>query len=142
MWTAPHASVASRGSYFSYLAAVAGALQAHGEEVDPVWLMGASGWAFRIIVEKTLCPSAMSIFDWASLLPEAVRNAGWDCTQISRLWHEDAWREQRRAEAQAAIIASIDAGTPAIVWDLLLPEWGLITGYDDGARVIRGAGLG
>jgi hypothetical protein len=122
------------GLHFSYLAAVASVLQARGEAVDPTWLLGASGWAFRINVERQLCPSAMSIFPWASILPESVRNAGWECTYVSRLWHEDAVRAERQAEAHAAIVKSLQGGTPAVAWDLLSTEWGLITGYDEGAQ--------
>lgn len=123
------------GMHFSFLAAVASALQARGEAVDPTWLLGASGWAFRINVERQLCPSAMSIFPWAEILPESVRNAGWDCTFVGRLWHEDAVRAERQAEAYAAIVQGLQVGTPAVAWDLLTPEWGLITGYDADAQV-------
>ncbi|MEN6480055.1 MAG: hypothetical protein ABFD20_10520 [Anaerolineales bacterium] len=126
------------GIVFSFIAALATALQARGDPVEPVWLMGASGWAFRIIVEKGLCPSSTSVFDWRSILPESVRNAGWECIAVTRLWDEEAVRAERQAEARAAIVAGIDAGTPAIVWDLKLPEWGVITGYDDEAQVFYG----
>lgn len=122
------------GIWNSYIASLATALQSMGEPVDPCWLMGASGWAFRVVVHKAMCPSAMSIFNWKGILPETVEQAGYRCTYVSRLWHEDAVREQRKKEAHEAIVAAIDRKVPPIVWDIGVPEWGLITGYDNDNR--------
>lgn len=122
------------GIYSSFVAAVATALQARGEAVDPAWLMGASGWAFRIIMHARMSACATRVFDWPRVLPAGLSNAGWQCVYVSRLWHEDELRAPRLAEAHAAIVAGIDAGTPAVAWDLLTPEWGLIIGYDDDAQ--------
>ncbi|MFH1085397.1 MAG: hypothetical protein V1772_06515 [Chloroflexota bacterium] len=120
---------------FSYMAALISALHAMGEDADPIWRMGTSAFAFRIWAHKALCPSAMSVFDWTGLLPEAVEQQGFQCAYVSRLWHEEAQEEDRRLEAQARIRAGIDTGRPAIVWETGIPQWGLIIGYDDAARV-------
>ena len=39
--------------------------------------------------------------------------------------------EERRQEAVQLIRQSIDRGIPVISWDIVVCEWGLITGYDD-----------
>jgi len=122
------------GLYYSYLSAVASSLQAQGEVVDPTWLMGASGWAFRIIMRADMSERAIHAFDWAALLPEGLRNAGYDCVYVGRRCGSEALRAQRQAEAHAAIVAGIDAGRPAVVYDLFMPEWGLVIGYDDDAQ--------
>lgn len=115
-------------SYYSSLATI---IKYKYGKVDPVWLMGTSGMAFRIWVNKGLCPSAMSIFDWSQILPQAPAQYGMDYKYISRLWHENDVKDKRQIEAIKAIKEAINNNTPAIVWDIELPEWGLITGYDD-----------
>ena len=66
------------GIYLSFISSLAGALRARGDAVDPVWLMGASGWAFRILMNEALCTSATSMFSFVEDLPDSVRNAGYD----------------------------------------------------------------
>lgn len=139
---------------FSFTHALASSLHAMGCPLDRKIITGASGFAFRMWAEaKTQCPSAMSIFDF-SLLKTAVELCGYSCTHISRLWHEGTlpngcWQdasaltqkwhaEHPEAEIQEvahkAIHEAIDIGTAPVVWDIGIPEWGLIAGYDDEAQ--------
>jgi hypothetical protein len=119
------------GIAHSYLAGLATALRHLDGRLDPFRLMGASGFAFRIFVNETFCPSAMSVFDWSALLPEAVEQAGHRCTYVSRLWEEGEVEEPRREEAHQAIVEGLEEGRPAVVWDVHEAEWGLIVGCDD-----------
>jgi hypothetical protein len=119
------------GIQHSYMACLATALNHITGGLDPVWLMGSSSFAFRIVVNETLCPSAMSIFDWTAVLPEAIKNAGHQCTYVSRLWHESDKMAERQQEAHDAILAGLRDGHPAVVWDVHDVEWGLIVGYDE-----------
>jgi hypothetical protein len=119
------------GIYHSYAAALATAINHVAGSLDPVWLMGISGFAFRSFVNEVFCPSAMSIFNWSAILPEAMEQAGYECTYINRMWDDGALEEQRQQEAHAAIVEGIGRSTPAIVWDVADVEWGLIVGYDD-----------
>lgn len=119
------------GICHSYMASLATALRHMYGDLDPAWLMGSSAFAFRINVSGDLCPSAMSIFDWAVDLPEAVEQAGYVSNHIVRLWNEGNLEEARRAEAHAAMVAGIDRGAPAVVWDVHDTEWGLVIGYND-----------
>ena len=122
------------GFSHSYISSLATILNSLGEEVDFTWLNGTSAFAFRTFVHEALCPSAMSVFDWTSLLPEAVEQAGFECRYVSRLWHEEAQTAERQAEAHDAIRDAINRGVPALVWDIGVPEWGVITGYDDDSQ--------
>lgn len=119
------------GICHSFMASLATAVNYIEGDVGPAWLMGASGFAFRIFMNKGLCPSAMSMFDFSAILPEAVEQAGYRCRYISRMWNEGALEKQRQQEAHESIVAGIEQGRPAIVWDVADCEWGLITGYDD-----------
>jgi hypothetical protein len=126
---------AEPGVCHSFMASLATAINYIAGDLDPVWLMGSSSFAFRIMVNENLCPSAMSIFNWLVILPEAVENSGYSCTYISRMWEEGDKEAERREQAHVAIIDGLNAGRPAIAWDVSDAEWGLIIGYDDGRRV-------
>jgi hypothetical protein len=118
------------GIQHSFMACLASSLLILKGEIDPVWVMGTSGFAFRIWVSKLLCPSAMSVFDWASILPEAVEQNGFHARHLSRFWGEGDEEEERCEEARKAIISAVDQGIPAIAWDVANCEWGLIVGYN------------
>jgi hypothetical protein len=122
------------GIVHSYMAGLSTAINHLAGELDPAWLMGSSAFAFRLFINQIMCPSAMSIFNWADLLPEAVEQAGYKCAYVSRMWNENETEEQRRREAHAAIVDGIDRGAPAIAWDVAHCEWGTITGYDEDAQ--------
>lgn len=96
-------------------------------------IIASSGFAFRMWVAPDLCPSAMSIWDFASQKPW-VENGGLVCEYVQRLWGEDAVEEERRNAAVAQIRRAIDSGTGAVAWDVSGCEWGVITGYDDDSR--------
>lgn len=119
------------GIYHSYVTSLATALNYVEADFDPTWLMGTNAFAFRIFVNEIMCPSAMSIFDWSAVLPEAIEQMGHNCTYVSRMWDEGDREEEKREEAHAAIVAGIDRGVPAVVWDIADCEWGLIVGYDE-----------
>lgn len=131
-WYRDHAAINRKepGIVHSFAGSLASAVNHLQGHLDPVWLMGASGFAFKIWVNEIMCPSAMSMFSWDEVLPEAVEQAGYKCRYIGRMWEEAAFEETRRLQAQEAIIESIGQGIPAVVWDVSEAEWGLITGYD------------
>jgi hypothetical protein len=120
------------GIIHSYMKCLATAFDAMGDEHDPAWWMGNSGFAFRMWTSDTLCPSAMSMFEFTKILPEAIAQSGYEPIFISRLWDEQKFELDRRMNAHKQIVAAIDRGVPAVVWDLHDAEWGLITGYDNG----------
>jgi hypothetical protein len=125
------------GYTHSFTKATLTALEIQEGYVDPVWVVGSSGAAFRIWAHKDLCPSATSVFSWC-LLPAGLRNAGWHCRYFSRLWHESDVEEERRRAAHEAIKEAIAAGKAPICWDVAVPEWGVLTGYDDSRQEYAG----
>lgn len=111
----------------------------HAEDI-----VATSGFAFRMWVSSDLCPSATSMWEFKKQ-PEWAANGGFACSYVERLWGEDAVEEERRETAIGIIRASIERGIPAVAWDIGVPEWGLIVGYDDAARTfatlcVAGAG--
>ena len=93
-------------------------------------IVATSGFAFRMWVSADLCPSATSIWSFDGQKPW-VENGGLKCDYVGRYWDQDDIEEQKRLEAIANIKKSIDSGIPAVSWDIGVPEWGLIIGYDD-----------
>jgi hypothetical protein len=116
---------------FSFTHALASSLAASGYDIDRKVITGASGFAFRIWVERTLCPSAMSTFDFINLLRAGVEFCGYCCTHITRLWDQVDAEAERREQAHEAIKLAVDDGRAPVAWDIGIPEWGLIAGYDD-----------
>lgn len=99
-------------------------------------IIAASGFAFRMwVADKDLCPSATSIWEFDAQ-KKWVENGGLCCDYVGRYWGQDDVEEERRNAAINIIKASIDSGIPAISWDISIPEWGLITGYDDDKRML------
>ncbi|MFG6326203.1 MAG: hypothetical protein K1W00_05090 [Lachnospiraceae bacterium] len=93
-------------------------------------IIATSGFAFRMWVSPDLCPSATSIWSFREQKPW-VENGGLTCNYTERLWNSDDIEEKCRLAAIEQIKQSIDNGIAAISWDIGVPEWGLITGYDD-----------
>ncbi len=123
------------GIQHSFMKSLATALYHIHGDCDPIWLMGSSAFAFRIFVNENLCPSAMSIFDFSAILPEAIEQSGYHANYICRYWKDETHEKSRREEAQDAIMKGIDRKIPAIVWDLFDAEWGLIVGYHSQKKV-------
>lgn len=96
-------------------------------------IVATSGFAFRMWVTPDLCPSATSIWEFR-MQKSWVENGGFTAEYVERLWGVEAEQEEaRRREAVETVKRSIDRGIPAVSWDIGVPEWGLITGYDDAA---------
>lgn len=93
-------------------------------------IIATSGFAFRMWVSDDLCPSATSMWQFCMQKPW-VENGGLTCDYVERLWGQDDAEENLRREAIKVIKKSIDNGVPVVSWDIGIPEWGLITGYDD-----------
>lgn len=93
-------------------------------------IISTSGFAFRMWAATDLCPSATSIWEF-NQQKNWVESGGITCDYIERLWGQDGVEEERRLAATEMIKKSIDNGIAAISWDIGIPEWGLIIGYDD-----------
>ena len=76
------------------------------------------------------------MFDWPSILPETVRQAGYGVTH--HFAYGEGQRRELRPQTLAAIRAALDDGSLPLGWDVLEPpEWSIITGYDDDAELLH-----
>ncbi|NLO09728.1 MAG: hypothetical protein GX129_07620 [Clostridiales bacterium] len=97
-------------------------------------IIATSGFAFRMWLNTDLCPSATSIWSFDGQKPW-VEKGGLICDYVGRYWGQKDIEKEKRLEAIKIIKASIDRGIPAVSWDIGVPEWGLITGYDDDTQM-------
>lgn len=125
----------STGYLFSLAKALACAVQNSPWAEYAEDIVATSGFAFRLWVSPDLCPSATSIWDFGGQKPW-VESGGLQCKYVGRYWGQEAMEEEKRLEALANIRESIDRGVPAVSWDIGVPEWGLITGYDDDTQTL------
>lgn len=117
---------------FAYTHSFVKALYATGYKHSDLSIDGLavlSGFAFRTVVHKDLCPSAMSVFDW-DLLEKGARNCGFDVTLVKRLWHEEDEEVKRRTQAYQLISESFKKGNPVLAWDVSVPEWEVLVSED------------
>ena len=117
-----------RREFVDALLAVVGAT---GAEADPVWTMGTSAFAFRIIVHETLCDSATDWWQWIDIGSESLAQSGYACATMQHEGGGAKEVDQHRMAAHEGIVDSINKGVPVIVWDVSSFDWGVIVGYDN-----------
>lgn len=122
--------------WVSHLGCLIGCLDYLGMEVSDAWLYGATGHAFVLNIHPEVCPSGPTA--WRStMLFELGRNIGYAIGGVvgqksqrdSQQLKERAWQHVRQ---------SIDDGLPCYAWELDLPEYYLIYGYDEVGYLFSG----
>lgn len=98
-------------------------------------VMGLTGQAFQINIEKENAGEhGPEYYNWNSILPDGLHNLG------IRTRFVDATdfippKPEKLTEAIEMVQDSLDRGIPAIVWEALSQEFGLVYGYDDKKQV-------
>lgn len=136
-------------SWLSYCAATAGALTALGRPCDVADAAGYSGLAFLVnVTEGWTDPGSPTLHSgnvartgdgivalWQDfsrrleVLGARVEHY-WDPQQY-HFWKAIPGEQLARARRlYERVCASIDAGRPVVVWGLVVPEYGLVNGYD------------
>jgi hypothetical protein len=124
----------STGYLFSFAKALSTAVKNSPYSEITEDIIATSGFAFRMWINTDLCPSATSIWEFDSQKPW-VENGGLTCDYVGRYWEQDHIEKEKQNEAIKNIKTSIENNIPAISWDIGVPEWGLITGYDDDTQM-------
>lgn len=111
----------------SMMATLYGAVHTWDDTITLTDLFGYSGHAFILNVERTLCPSGPTAWDWGAIL--------FPLRQMFSLRRVCASCDMRGADEARELIwqrtvESIDDGRPAILWDAVYPEFYLAVGYD------------
>lgn len=100
-------------------------------------MMGVTGDAFRIGISSGCDWRGMSTFDWSYAFYGAAERVGWSARCFGRPGRQRILPEQQIGVLRL-IHDAVEAGRPAIVWNLKINEFSLIYGYDDSKRVLFG----
>ena len=111
----------------SMIGSLYGAIRAWDDSITLTDLFGYSGHAFILNIERTLCPSGPTAWDWGAIL--------FPLRQMYTLRRLCATCDMRSAEEARELIwqrtvEGIEAGHPAVLWDIIYPEFYLAYGYD------------
>lgn len=112
-------------SYIQSLKAGSGLL---GLNHSTAYIFGATGHAFIINIHPELCPSGPTCFSTAGM-DKLAENLGIGISPEMFCPAEEEF-SQRQNEVLNKIKAALDKGLPLIGWDLKVPEYYLILGYD------------
>lgn len=122
----------------TFAAAVKSVLDFLGDE-HPIWEIEAlSGYAFRILVHKDVCPSGTHHTNWKDIHPATLRRLGWEPRFHLQIdWDRTGDFAAHRDKVLEITTSAIDQGRPAILYDLYVPGWGIATGYNDETRKLQ-----
>jgi hypothetical protein len=101
-------------------------------KVSDAWLYGGTGHAFVINVHDGLCPSGPTAWN-TCMLPVLGRNLGYSTEAVVGFKHGEETFADVQARAWAHIRGALDQGLPCYGWELEIPEFYVIYGYDDGS---------
>ncbi|MBN1360087.1 MAG: hypothetical protein JW993_05825 [Sedimentisphaerales bacterium] len=123
----------------SHVGCIKGCLDYLGCEVSDAWLFGATGHAFVVNISPGLCPSGPTDWDTAGFL-RLGRNVGYQIESVDRYCPEKSDRREAQERAWDHVRRSIDDGLPCYGWELDIPEYYVIFGYDKTGYYISGPG--
>lgn len=122
--------------WVSHLGCIKGCLDYLDLDVTDAWLFGATGHAFIINMAEGVCPSGPTAWH-TEMLFKLGRNIGYAIDGVfGSKSHGDfaekqhlAWENTKRA---------IDGGLPCYGWELDIPEFYVVYGYDDAGYYYSG----
>ncbi|WP_017691657.1 sigma-70 family RNA polymerase sigma factor [Paenibacillus sp. PAMC 26794] len=121
-------------------------------------IMGMSGLSFRLTtLPQDIHIAGPTAYNFKEVLTRGLQHMGYRSHAVEALASEAGLNANlvdpsmleekakgkrllnpRLVQALSLIRYSIHRGIPAVVWDLNIPEFGLIYGYDDAARTLHG----
>ena len=124
--------------WVSHLGCIKGCLDYLGVEVSAAWLYGGTGHAFAINLHEEVCPSGPTAWKTVKLF-ELGKNLGYRLDGVFGFKHQDNFAELQE-RAWAHVRQAIDQGRPCYGWELEIPEFYVVYGYDDVGYYYSGPG--
>ena len=125
-------------AWVSHLGCIKGCLDFLGIEIGNAWLYGGTGHAFVINLHKEVCPSGPTAWNTTKLF-ELGRNLGYKLDSVFASKGQANFAEmQKRAWEHTQ--SAIDQGIPCYSWELEIPEFYVVYGYDDAGYYFSGPG--
>jgi len=124
--------------WVSHLACIKGCLDYLGIDVSDPWLYGGTGHAFVINLHEQVCPSGPTAWKTVKLFGLG-RNLGYQVKGVFGSKHNGDLR-QLQQEAWDHARQAIDQGLPCYGWELEIPEFYVVCGYDEVGYYFSGPG--
>ncbi len=112
-----------------FVGALDGCLQALGDSRHPDDLMGLTGFAFRLHLHPDLSPASLYLFDWHHRFSRIFDRLGYLFT-LHYADRADLLFGARQKNAMDVVVRHLDAERPLLAWNLDLPDFYLVSGYD------------
>jgi hypothetical protein len=123
-------------SWVSHLGCIKGCLSYLGIEMTDGWLFGGTGHAFIINMPKDACPSGPTAWK-TMMLFELGQNLGYEIDGMFGSKHQGDLAALQK-KAWEFVRGAIDQDLPCYGWELEIPEFYVIYGYDDIGYYISG----
>jgi hypothetical protein len=114
--------------WVSHLGCIQGCLQFLGLDVSDAWLFGGTGHAFVINMHQVVCPSGPTAWNYEKLF-KLGRNLGYVTEGVVGPKSEPDFGEKQKL-AWEHVQQAIDRGLPCFGWELDIPEFYVVYGYD------------
>ncbi|MHA2198760.1 MAG: hypothetical protein ACXABN_02725 [Candidatus Thorarchaeota archaeon] len=124
--------------WVSHLGCIEGCIRYLKNKITTGWLYGGTGHAFVLNIANDLCPSGPTA--WRPLmLFQLAHNLGFEIKGIFSYKTQSEFPKEQE-KAWNFVKTSINNDTPCYGWELEIPEYYVIKGYDDVGYYISGTG--
>lgn len=123
----------------SHVGCIKGCLNYLGCDVSDAWLFGATGHAFILNISPGLCPSGPTDWDTSRFL-DLGHNVGFQVEMVEAYCPKEPNPLAAQERAWDHVRRSIDEGLPCYGWEMDVPEYYVIYGYDKTGYYISGPG--
>jgi len=120
----------SKPVWVTHLGCIKGCLEYLGSDITMPWLYGGTGHAFIINMHEEVCPSGPTAWNSDKLLLPLGLNVGFNVEGVSAARNSPDFAEKQEA-AWNTVRGWIDAGIPCYGWELDIPEYYTVHGYDE-----------
>ncbi len=114
--------------WVSHLGAIEGCLKYLQIKIPTAWLYGATGHAFILNIGENLCPSGPTAWNTEMLFSMAPR-IGYRINGVFGM-KTDSDFNKKQEDAWILVQEAINNNLPCYGWELMVPEFYVINGYD------------
>jgi hypothetical protein len=115
--------------WVSHLGCIKGCLDYLGSELSDAWLFGATGHAFIINIHEVVCPSGPTAWH-TEILFKLGKNIGYNIEGVFAKKSDSDFAKKQKL-AWETTKRAIDEDLPCYGWELDIPEYYVVNGYDD-----------
>lgn len=119
----------SKPMWITHMGCLIGCAEYLKVDASPEWIYGGSGHAFALNIHDELCPSGPTA--WAAdKCDRLAANLGLT-VEDHTAFKSDKEFAAKQEKLWNTTCKAIDAKTPCFAWELGMPEWYIVAGYDE-----------